>query len=93
MLAIGIWTQMELKSYMELTEMYYDNAAYIMIGVGALILLVALGGFYCTAKDKIALLYMVRTTCVLEQPLTALTESIFVFHGRLVNRLLSISAC
>ena len=47
---------------MKLADLYFDNAAYVMIGVGVLILLVALGGFYCTAKDKIAPLYMV-TTC------------------------------
>ena len=59
MLAIGIWTQVELKKYLELTQLYYANTAYIMIGVGILIMLVAVGGFYCTAKDKIAPLYMV----------------------------------
>jgi len=57
-LAIGIWTKVQLSQYLELTELYYEQAPYIMIGVGALILLVAIGGFFCTAKDKIALLYM-----------------------------------
>ena len=62
-LAVGIWTKVQLSQYFELTELYYEQAPYIMIGVGALILLVAIGGFYCTAKDKIALLYMVSVIC------------------------------
>lgn len=44
---------------MTLTQLYYANSAYIMIGVGVLILFVSMGGFWCTAKDKIAPLYMV----------------------------------
>lgn len=63
-LAIGIWTKVQLSQYLELTELYYEQAPYIMIGVGALILLVAIGGFFCTAKDKIALLYMVGVCSV-----------------------------
>ncbi|KAF6036755.1 hypothetical protein EB796_004945 [Bugula neritina] len=57
-LAVGIAVQVQLKNYLELTQLYYENTAYIMIAIGVLILLVALAGFYCTAKDKIALLYM-----------------------------------
>lgn len=57
-LGVGIWTEVSLKDYLTLTTLYNVNAPYVMIGVGVLILLVALGGFYCTAKDKVAPLYL-----------------------------------
>lgn len=60
MLGIGIWVQVQLNQYMRMADLYFENSAWIMVGVGALIILVALGGFCCTAKDKVALLYMVQ---------------------------------
>ncbi|XP_067944222.1 tetraspanin-1-like [Watersipora subatra] len=57
-LAIGIWTQIELQDYMKLSGLYYDNSSYAMIAVGVVILLVAIAGFYCTAKSAVALLYL-----------------------------------
>jgi len=53
--------KIELFTYVELTGLYYDKSAYVLVGVGALIVLVAFGGFMCTARDKVGLLYMVST--------------------------------
>ncbi|KAF6036911.1 hypothetical protein EB796_004789 [Bugula neritina] len=84
-LAVGIAVQVQLKNYLELTQLYYENTAYIMIAIGVLILLVALAGFYCTAKDKIALLYMV---CICTAPSTL---PLYTIHSTLSPSTLSPS--
>ena len=61
MLALGIWTKVQLYIYMELCTVYYKEAPYIMIGVGAFIVLVGSFGCCCTIKGQSALLYLVNT--------------------------------
>ena len=58
-LALGVWMKLELYMYMELTTFYYNNAPYILIGVGATIVVVGLLGCFCTIKAYKAPLIMV----------------------------------
>jgi len=57
-LALGIWTKVELHVYMELSTVYFRDAPYILIGVGAVIVLVGSFGCCCTFKGHSILLYM-----------------------------------
>lgn len=57
-LALGIWTKVELYIYMELSTIYYEQAPYVMIGVGAFIVIVGSFGCCCTVKGQSVLLYM-----------------------------------
>ena len=50
--------------YMELTTFYYNNAPFILIGVGAAIVIVGLLGCFCTVKAYKAPLIMVSSTCI-----------------------------
>lgn len=58
-LALGIWTKVDLHVYVELSTVYYKEAPYILIGVGAVIVLVGSLGCCCTFKGKSVLLYLV----------------------------------
>lgn len=58
-LALGIWTKVDLYKYMELSSIYYKDSPWILIGVGALIIIVGSFGCCCTAKGNVVLLYMV----------------------------------
>lgn len=58
-LALGIWTKVQLYMYMELSEDYYKEAPYVLIGVGAVIVVIGSLGCCCTAKGNACLLYMV----------------------------------
>jgi len=58
-LTLGIWTKVELHVYVELSTEYYKEAPYILIGVGAGIVLVGSLGCCCTFKGKAILLYLV----------------------------------
>nr|XP_022343486.1 tetraspanin-7-like [Crassostrea virginica] len=57
-LALGIWTKVDLYKYMELSSIYYKDSPWILIGVGALIIIVGSFGCCCTAKGNVVLLYM-----------------------------------
>ncbi|KAH3755456.1 tetraspanin-7-like [Dreissena polymorpha] len=57
-LALGIWTKLQLYIYMELSSVYYKEVPYVLIGVGALIVLVGSFGCCCTFKGNSVLLYM-----------------------------------
>uniref|UniRef100_T1IN95 Tetraspanin n=1 Tax=Strigamia maritima TaxID=126957 RepID=T1IN95_STRMM len=57
-LAVGIWMEVELYKYMELTTNYYSAAPYILIGTGAIIILVGSLACCCTAKGQPVLLYL-----------------------------------
>lgn len=59
-LALGIWAKVELYIYMELSTVYYEEAPYILIGVGAVIVLIGSFGCCCTVKGHSVLLYMVN---------------------------------
>ena len=58
-LGIGIWMKVELYMYMELTDVYYAEGPYIMIGIGIGIIVIGALGCCCTVKGKPVLLYMV----------------------------------
>ena len=58
-LALGLWTKVDLYKYMELSSIYYKDSPWILIGVGALIIIVGSFGCCCTAKGNVVLLYMV----------------------------------
>ena len=58
-LAIGIWTKVDLYKYLELSSIYQPEAPYVLIGVGAVIVLVGSLGCCCTVKGHSFLLYMV----------------------------------
>ncbi|XP_033760029.1 tetraspanin-7-like [Pecten maximus] len=57
-LALGIWTKVDLYKYMELSSIYYRESPYVLIGVGAVIVLVGSLGCCCTIKGNSILLYM-----------------------------------
>lgn len=57
-LAIGIWTKVQLYIYMELSSLYYKEVPYVLIGVGAVIVLVGSLGCCCTVKGNSFLLYV-----------------------------------
>lgn len=61
-LAIGIWTKVDLYKYLELSSIYQPEAPYVLIGVGAVIVLIGSLGCCCTIKGHSFLLYMVRVT-------------------------------
>ena len=61
-LALGIWMQIDLHVYMELTTVYYDAAPYILIAVGCVIIVIGSFGCLCTVKGFPALLYIVSFT-------------------------------
>ncbi|KAL5004585.1 hypothetical protein ScPMuIL_018041 [Solemya velum] len=57
-LSLGIWTKVQLFIYMELSSVYYKEAPYVLIGIGAVIVLVGTLGCCCTVKGNSFLLYM-----------------------------------
>ncbi|RUS80140.1 hypothetical protein EGW08_012097 [Elysia chlorotica] len=57
-LAIGIWTKVDMYQYLELSSIYQPEAPYILIGVGAVIVLVGSIGCCCTLKGHSLLLYV-----------------------------------
>ena len=59
MLVLGIWMKVELYMYVELTTVYYDEAPYILIGVGCGIIVVGMLGCCCTYKGTAVPLYLV----------------------------------
>lgn len=61
-LAIGIWMEVELYKYMELSTEFSGTAPYVLIGTGALIILIGSLACCCTVKGQPVLLYVV---CVL----------------------------
>lgn len=58
-LALGIWTKVDLYKYMELSSIYYKDSPWILIAVGALIVIVGSFGCCCTFKGNVVLLYLV----------------------------------
>ncbi|KAK7090880.1 tetraspanin-7-like [Littorina saxatilis] len=57
-LAIGIWTKVDLYKYLELSNIYKAEAPFILIGVGAVIVIVGSLGCCCTVKGHSFLLYL-----------------------------------
>lgn len=58
-LALGIWTKVDLYKYMELSSIYYKDSPWILIAVGAVIVIVGSFGCCCTFKGNVVLLYLV----------------------------------
>jgi Tetraspanin family. len=58
-LAVGIWMVVELYKYMELSTEFSAPAPYVLIGTGALIILVGSLACCCTVKGQPVLLYIV----------------------------------
>ena len=58
-LALGIWMKVQLYMYMELTTIYYSEAPFVLMGTGALIVLVGSLACCCTAKGNACFLYLV----------------------------------
>nr|KAG5696475.1 hypothetical protein BaRGS_016514 [Batillaria attramentaria] len=59
-LAIGIWTKVDLYKYLELSSIYQPEAPYVLIGVGAVIVVVGSLGCCCTIRGHVFLLYMLE---------------------------------
>ncbi|XP_069698201.1 tetraspanin-7-like [Periplaneta americana] len=57
-LAVGIWMVVELYKYMELSTEFSATAPYVLIGTGALIILVGSLACCCTVKGQPVLLYI-----------------------------------
>lgn len=57
-LGVGIWMEVDLHKYLELTTNYYSATPYILIGTGAVIILIGSLACCCTAKGQPILLYL-----------------------------------
>ncbi|GFO28147.1 tetraspanin [Plakobranchus ocellatus] len=57
-LAIGIWTKVDLFKYLELSSVYQAHVPYVLIGIGAVIVLVGCLGCCCIIKGNALLLYL-----------------------------------
>ncbi|XP_074657807.1 tetraspanin-7-like [Tubulanus polymorphus] len=84
LLALGIWMKLDLYRYMELTTTYYPQAPYILIGIGAAIIIIGTLGCCCTVKGYSILLYVFSVFLVL-MFIAELAAGItgFVFKGQL----------
>jgi tetraspanin-7 len=83
-LAIGVWMKLELYMYMELTDLYYSHAPWVLIGIGGGIILIASLGCCCTVKGKPALLYVYATFLVIIFIAElAFSISMFLYRGKL----------
>lgn len=57
-LAIGIWMEVKLYKYMELSSEFSGTAPYVLIGTGALIIVIGSLACCCTVKGQSVLLYV-----------------------------------
>ncbi|CAG9863035.1 unnamed protein product [Phyllotreta striolata] len=57
-LGIGIWMEVELYKYMEMSTAFTSTAPYVLIATGSLIILVGSFACCCTVKGQPSLLYM-----------------------------------
>jgi tetraspanin-7 len=57
-LAIGIWMEVELYKYMEMSTEFSGTAPYVLIGTGSLIILIGSLACCCTVKGQPVLLYV-----------------------------------
>ncbi|XP_067007625.1 tetraspanin-7 [Anabrus simplex] len=57
-LAVGIWMQVELYKYMELSTEFSSTAPYVLMGTGALIIVIGSLACCCTVKGQPVLLYI-----------------------------------
>ncbi|XP_018574177.1 tetraspanin-7-like [Anoplophora glabripennis] len=57
-LAIGIWMEVELYKYMEMSTEFSGTAPYVLIGIGSLIIFIGSFACCCTVKGQPVLLYV-----------------------------------
>ncbi|KAJ8974805.1 hypothetical protein NQ317_000406 [Molorchus minor] len=57
-LAIGIWMEVELYKYMEMSTEFSGTTSYVLIGIGSLIILIGSLACCCTVKGQPVLLYV-----------------------------------
>ncbi|CAH1961734.1 unnamed protein product [Acanthoscelides obtectus] len=57
-LAIGVWMEIELYKYMEMSTEFSGTAPYVLIGTGSLIILIGSLACCCTVKGQPVLLYI-----------------------------------
>lgn len=62
MLVSGIWVQIALHRYMELSTFYTNTFQIILVGTGLLIIFVGTIACCCTVKAQSSLLYLVGFT-------------------------------
>lgn len=60
MLCSGIWVQIGLHRYMELSTDYTNTFQILLVGMGLIILFVGTLACCCTVKAQSSLLYLVR---------------------------------
>lgn len=60
MLCSGIWVQIGLHRYMELSTDYTNSFQIVLVGMGLIILFVGTLACCCTVKAQSSLLYLVR---------------------------------
>lgn len=58
-LCCGIWMQVELHSYLELSDDFSVKAPYVLVGMGVFVLLIGVMACCCTVHGQPALLYLV----------------------------------
>lgn len=82
-LGLGIWMKFELFLYMELTNVYYDFAPYVLIGVGSAIVVIGSFGCLCTFKGHSSLLYVFSVFLILVFVVELATAvSVFIFREK-----------
>jgi len=59
LLVMGVWLQVELHKYVELSPDFSATAPYVLVGTGLLILFLATLACCCTIKEQPILLYIV----------------------------------
>ncbi|CAO1344999.1 unnamed protein product [Diamesa hyperborea] len=57
-LCAGVWIQVEMHKYLELSVDYTNTAQYVLVGTGALILFIGTLACCCTVRSQSSLLYM-----------------------------------
>ncbi|KAJ6636150.1 alcohol dehydrogenase, partial [Pseudolycoriella hygida] len=85
-LCAGIWMQVKLIKFLELSADFSNLVPYILVGTGALILFVATLACCCTVKGQPSLLFMYGAFLAIILTLEiAVTVSIFAYKDNLSN--------
>lgn len=63
-LATGIWMEVKLYKYMEMSTEFSGTASYVLIGIGALIVVMGSLACCCTIKEQPVLLYIVSNKVI-----------------------------
>ncbi|XP_055709917.1 tetraspanin-7-like [Phlebotomus papatasi] len=85
-LCAGIWMQVELHRYLELNANFSNTGPYVLVGTGALILLISSLACCCTVKGQPSLLYLygafLAVVFVIE---LSLASSIYAYKDNLAD--------